>query len=302
MKKLLLIIAVVVVGTSALVLAGRAGGFGRRGYANGPGWRHPGFGGMGLFGPLYNWQGNEMPPLMLGMLDLTDEQKEAIAKLVEESRAKLHVDIEAVLTAEQLEELEQLRESIPWETGRPGGGYLGIGPRGPFAGPDAIPPVLEALDLTEEQETLIAEIREKARTDAAAAETREARREIMQTAHDEILSVLTDEQIEKLEQLCPRAPWELGRGYLGIGPRGPFAGPDGIPPALEALDLTEEQKTAIEAICEEARTDAEAAETRQARREIMQAAHDEILALLTDEQIEQLEQLCPWAPWGRGRW
>ncbi len=49
MKKLLLI-AVVVAGASALVFAGRAGGFGQRGFANGPGWMHPGPGGFGQRG------------------------------------------------------------------------------------------------------------------------------------------------------------------------------------------------------------------------------------------------------------
>jgi len=233
MKKLLLM-AVVVVGTSALVLAGRGGGFGRqgladgtgwmhsgpggfgrRGFANGPGWMRPGPGSRGQFGPLCDWQDDGTPPLMLGILDLTDEQKESVTKLVEESRAKLHADIEAVLTVEQIEKLEQLRESTPWGPGRAGRGYLGIGQRGPFGGPDGTPPVFEALDLTEEQKTAIDEIREQARTDAEAAETRQARREIMQTAHEEILALLTDEQIEKLEQSCPRAPW--GRGGPGRG-------------------------------------------------------------------------------------
>jgi Spy/CpxP family protein refolding chaperone len=169
---------------------------------------HPGFGGVRQFGPLGNWQDETTQPLMLGMLDLTEEQKEAIANLVKDYRAKLHADIEAVLTDEQKEQLEQLRESTPWGPGR---GYLGIGPRGPFAWPDGLPPALEALDLTEEQEKLIAEIRDKARTDAAAAETRQAGGEIMQAAHDEILSVLTDEQIEQLEQWRPWAPWGRGR-------------------------------------------------------------------------------------------
>jgi Spy/CpxP family protein refolding chaperone len=298
MRKLLLT-AVVVVGTSAVVLAGWGGGFARQGFARGPGWMHPGFGGRGQFGPLLNWQDDATPPLMLGMLDLTDEQKEVIAQLVEDSKAKLHADIEAVLTDEQLEKAEQLRESLPWGPGR---GYPGIGPRGLLAGADGIPPVLEALDLTEEQKTAIEQIRDKARADAATAETWQARREIMQAAHDEIMAVLTDEQIEQLEQLRASAAWGPGRGYLGIGPRGPFGGPDGIPPALEALDLTEEQEAAIEAIIEKARTDAAAAETWLARREIVQTAHDEILALLTDEQIEQLQQVCPWAPWCQSRW
>jgi Spy/CpxP family protein refolding chaperone len=300
MKKLLLI-AVVIAGTSALVLAGRGGGFGWQGFANGPvcmqlgpggfgrrgfadrpGPMRPGPGGRGPYGPLCNWQDDTTPPLMLGILDLTDEQKETITNLVEESRAKLHADIEAVLMDEQVGKLQQLRDENE---------------NRPFAG----------LDLTEEQKTAIAEIREKARADAEAAETREAGLDIMQAAHDEILAVLTDEQIEKLEQLRasrPYGPGKPGRGYPAVGPRGSYAGPDG---PLAALDLTEEQEALIAEIRENARADAEAAETREARREIIQAAHDEILSVLTDEQIEKLEQLCPRMPWGRsgsgrGRW
>jgi len=64
--------------------------------------------------------------------------------------------------------------------------------------------------------------------------------------------------------------------------------------------LTEEQKVAIEAIREQARIDAEAAETWQARQEIMQAAHEEVKSVLTNEQIEKLEQVYPRTPWGRG--
>ena len=233
MKKLLLM-AVVVAGTSALVLAGRGGGFGRQGFAGGPGWMHSGPGGFGRqgfangpgwmhaepggrrqFGPLCNWQDDETPPMMLGLLDLTDEQKEAVTTIVQESRAKLHADIEAVLTEEQIEKLEQVRESTPWGPGRPGRGYLGIGPKGPFGGPDGIPPALETLDLTEEQKTAIEAIREQVRTDAEAAETWQAGREIMQAAHDKILALLTDEQIEELEQSHPRSPW--GRGGQGRG-------------------------------------------------------------------------------------
>ncbi|HCO93593.1 MAG TPA: hypothetical protein DIU00_06525 [Phycisphaerales bacterium] len=233
MKKLLFT-AVVIAGTSALVLAGRGGGFGRQGFAggprwvhlgsggfgrrsfaNGPRWRHPDPGGRGQLGPLCYGKDDETPPLMLGLLDLTDEQQEVITKVVEESKAKLHADIEAVLTAEQIEKLEQLRETAPWGAGGPGRGYLSAGPRGRFGGPEGILPALEALDLTEEQKVAIEAIREKARTDAAAAETREAGREIMQTAHEEIMALLTQEQIEALEQFRPGAPW---------GPGGPGRG------------------------------------------------------------------------------
>lgn len=214
MKKLLFI-AVVVVGVSALVLAGKPGGFGRRGYANRPGWMHPESGGRGQYGPLCNWQGDITPPLMLGMLDLTDEQKETITALVEESRAKLKADIEAVLTDEQIEKLEQLRENPLAGPGRPGRGFPGVGPRGSFGGPDDLPPVLEVLDLTEEQQAAITEIHEKARVDAEAAETRQARREIMQAAHEEVLSILTEEQIEKLEELREKRPRGRGRPSRG---------------------------------------------------------------------------------------
>jgi Spy/CpxP family protein refolding chaperone len=213
--------------------------------------------------------------MMLGVLDLTDEQKGVIAKLVEDSRVKLHADIEAVLTPEQVEKLQQLQDD---------------GATHGFA----------VLDLTEEQQTAIAEIRENARAEAQAAETPEARQEIMQAAHEEVLSVLTDEQIEKLEQLSPGAPRGRGghgKGHMGIGPRGPYAGPDG---PLAALDLTEEQEAAIADIRENARSEAQAAETPEARQEIMQAAHEEVLSVLTDEQIEKLEQSYPRTPWGRG--
>jgi Spy/CpxP family protein refolding chaperone len=186
MRKLLFI-AVVVVGVSALVLAGRAGGFGRQGFAKGPEWGHPEPGGREHFGHPGGLRHDGGPQMMLGMLDLTDEQKEVIAKLVEDSREKLHADIKAVLTDEQIEKLQQLRDD---SENRPFGG----------------------LDLTEEQQAAIAEIREKARADVEAAETREARHEIMQAAHEEVWSVLTEEQIEKLEQLGPRALRGRGRG------------------------------------------------------------------------------------------
>ena len=77
--------------------------------------------------------------------------------------------------------------------------------------------------------------------------------------------------------------WDFVEPAVDWGPSGPGAG-------LEALDLTEEQQAAIEQIRAEAREAVQAAETRQARREIMQAAHEEILAVLTAEQLEQLEQ------------
>jgi Spy/CpxP family protein refolding chaperone len=197
---------------------------------------------------------------------------------VEDSRKKLQEDIEAVLTDEQLEELEQLRE-------------------------DRVKHPFDALDLTEEQQAAITEIREQARVDVEAAETRDARHEIIQAAHEEVLSVLTEEQIEKLEQLREERPYGRGgpgKGNIRIGPGRPVGGSDDLRPVFEELDLTEEQKTAIKEIHEQARADAESAETRQARQEIMQAAHEEVLSVLTDEQIEKLEQLREDRPRGRG--
>ena len=158
-----------------------------------------------------------------------------------------------------------------------------------------------ALDLTEEQQAAIEEIRDNAREAAQAAETPEARREILQAAHEEILAVLTPEQLEQLEQL--RAQMWQGRG----GPGGPRGNREFGAWLCGALDLTEEQQAAIEEIRDNAREAAQAAETPEARREILQAAHEEILAVLTAEQLEKLEQLRarvwqgkagPWGPRG----
>jgi Spy/CpxP family protein refolding chaperone len=171
-----------------------------------------------------------------------------------------------------------------------------LGPGGPQMG-------LWMLDLTEEQQALIAEIRENARIDAEAADTPEARREIMQAAHEEILAVLTDEQIEKLEQVHERM--RRGRGgfagwYMSGGSCCLYEDPESFTRICAALELTEEQQALIAEIRENACIDAEAAETPEARREIMQAAHEEILAVLTDEQIERLEQVHERMRRGRG--
>ena len=125
-----------------------------------------------------------------------------------------------------------------------------------------------ALDLTEEQQAAIEEIRDNAREAAQAAETPEARREILQAAHEEILAVLTAEQLEKLEQLRARV-WQ-GKA----GPWGPRGGREYMAWLFGALDLTEEQQAAIEQIREDAIAAAQDAETPEAKRQIMQAAHE----------------------------
>ncbi|MHC4558053.1 MAG: hypothetical protein ACYS80_12200 [Planctomycetota bacterium] len=191
--------------------------------------------------------------------------------------------------------IEQLRQ------GPGGNGQLPClsGPLGPVGTQMG----LWMLDLTEEQQALIAEIRENARIDAEAAETPEARREVMQAAHDEIMAVLTDEQIEKLEQVgerMRRSRGGFGGWNMGKGPCCLYEGPESCTRICAALDLTEEQQALIAEIRENARIDAEAAETSEARREIMQAAHDEIMAVLTDEQIEKFEQVRERMRRGRG--
>jgi Spy/CpxP family protein refolding chaperone len=316
MKKLLLV-AVVVAMASAPALAGRTGPVGRGNRAVKTPQARAGKGNAAALQQQRQRQTEtqriheaawEHMAWLCGALDLTEEQQAAIEEIRDNARQAAqeaetpearreilqaaHEEILAVLTAEQLEKLEQLRARV-WQ-GRGG-------PNGPRGNREYMGWLCGALDLTEEQEAAIEEIRDSAREAAQDAETAEARREIIQAAHEEILALLSPEQLEQLEQL--RAKMWQGRG----GPGGPRGNREFGAWLCGALDLTEEQQAAIEDIRADAVEAAQDAETPEARREIMQAAHEEILAVLTAEQLEKLEQLRakvwhgkggPWGPRG----
>ena len=230
---------------------------------------------------------------LCGALDLSEEQQALIEEIRENAREAAeaaetpearreimqtaHEEIMAVLTEEQLDKLEQMRARL-WQ-GK-------AGPWGPRSGREYMAWLFAALELSKQQQASIEEIRENAREAAEAAKTPEARREIIQAAHQEIMAILTEVQLEKLEQIRARL-WQ-GRG----GPWGPGGGREYMAWLFGALELSEQQQALIEEIRENAREAAEAAATPEARRQIIQAAHQEIMAVLTDEQIEQLEQMC----------
>lgn len=158
---------------------------------------------------------------MLGMLDLSEEQREAINGLIEEHREKLKADIEAVLTEEQIEKLAEAKERLERMKSQRGGygGFRGrgLGPmmepggfrrrfgQGPLRPEDGSGAVmmraLRALNLTQEQKDAIRAIHQEAREAAEAAETPEERRAIMNGVHEQVLEALTDEQVARLEEL-----------------------------------------------------------------------------------------------------
>lgn len=149
-----------------------------------------------------------------------------------------------------------------------------------------------AIELTEEQEALINEIRELARVEAHAAETPQARREIMETARAAIMAVLTPEQIELLEQ----ARTTIRENRI----RRARSGYDRSYGVLWTLELSDEQQALIKELIELGRTEAQAAETPEARREIMENTHEAVMSVLTPEQLEQLEQIRAEKQEGRG--
>ncbi len=211
--------------------------------------------------------------LMLDVLELTQEQKQKLARIESETRTQLQDRIRAMLTEQQQAQLEAAHKQA---------GQAGaiLGPKGDCLQDRTRIRIWEALELTEEQQAFIQETMEAARAAVQAAETAEEKQQIMEQAHDAILSVLTEEQLALLEQI---------RTMLQAGERRTASGIPGIPGILADLDLTEDQIAFIQETLAAAREAAAAAETPEAKREIMQEAHELILTVLTDEQLEQLQ-------------
>ena len=205
------------------------------------------------------------------------ETAEARREIMETAREA----IMAILTPEQIELLEQARTKIRENRSRRA-----------RSGYDRVYGVLWTLELSDEQQALIKDLLELGRAEAQAAETPEARREAMENTHEAVMGVLTPEQLEQLEQI--RAEKQERQGGL-LGNR------EGMPPIFGALELTEEQEIAIQAIYEAARELAAAEDSIEARRLIMQEAQEEVMTtVLTEEQIQQIEDMCAMARVNRG--
>ena len=183
-------------------------------------------------------------------LELTDEQKEQMHAIMGEARQRIH---DEVLTDEQRAELAEQKQArsermLAWMT--------------------------ERHDLTDEQVEQVRAIMAAAHEQGEAADSREAKWEIMKAAFEQIKTdVLTDEQRAAAE--------EARQGHRQ----------DFMTRVADFLEMTDEQKAQAEAILTAAKTEAEAAETPEAKHEIMRAAFEQIKTdVLTDEQRERAEQ------------
>ncbi|MHC4562604.1 MAG: hypothetical protein ACYS8X_07520 [Planctomycetota bacterium] len=195
-----------------------------------------------------------------GDTDKLAELREQAEKLMagrKELHEQLMSQLDDVLTDEQMADVKKLF--------RP---RKGRGHRGPGM-------FLRGLDLSDEQQAQVKAILSEAEQQAEAAETPEAKKEIMQAArkkiHDE---VLTEEQQAKAEAMRKELRHRKGAGMF-----------------LRGLDLTEEQQAQVKGIMAEAKKKGEAAETPETKKEIMKAARKKVFdEVLTDEQREKAEK------------
>jgi Spy/CpxP family protein refolding chaperone len=125
------------------------------------------------------------------------------------------------------------------------------------------------LDLTEEQIAAIDAIRDAAMEALKQAQTPQEARDIIDAMHQDIEAVLTEEQLAALRE-CLRPRMRLN--------------------CLDQIGLTDEQIAAIEAIRQAAMEALKDAETREEVREIMDQMYQDIMAVLTDDQLAALQE------------
>jgi Spy/CpxP family protein refolding chaperone len=138
------------------------------------------------------------------------------------------------------------------------------------------------LDLTADQKAQIKSILEQAKKDAQAATDRADKAKIRKAAFEKIkTSVLTADQVKKLEAMkaAHSGPMQgrMHRPMAGLGKK---------------LGLTDDQKTQIKAIMQQARKDAKAATDKTDKIKIMKAAFEKVkTSVLTGDQRKKLEEL-----------
>jgi Spy/CpxP family protein refolding chaperone len=216
-------------------------------------------------------------------LNLTDEQK-AKAREIRQSYAekiraaegreakreviqKMHEELKALLTEEQQATIQAHRQKMQAQR------------KQDMAKRHAR--IAKQLDMTEEQQAKAKAIRESYAEKIRAAEGRDAKAELVKEMHKELKGLLTEEQKAKAAEM-----WKNRRQ----GRRQEF---------MKALDLTDEQKAKGKAIRQSYREKIQAAETPQAKRELVRKMHQELKALLTEEQLEKLKDMP--RPHGRRR-
>ncbi|MFW6157727.1 MAG: hypothetical protein ACOC8E_00045 [Planctomycetota bacterium] len=148
-------------------------------------------------------------------LDLGEKQKEKIKELREAARDKirdadsreerhklikqLRKDVHAVLTEDQLGQLEKLRERSGGHG--PGTHHRKAGRHGGVLGRH----IGRALDLGEKQKEKIKELREAARDKIRDADSREERHKLIKQLRKDVHAVLTEDQLGQLEKLRERS-------------------------------------------------------------------------------------------------
>lgn len=174
------------------------------------------------------------------------------------------------------------------------------GPKGPKGGDGkGFETATRRLDLTEEQRDKVKEMwgvqkekldKWKSQNHAKLEALRKQMKEIMDSRkklHEdfmkELSTVLTDEQMKKLEKWGH--PGEPGRKGMGKERR-----PMRIEGMFKKLNLTEAQQEQLKKLREETRDKLKAAEDPQAKHEILRDQMDKIRDILTEEQLEKFKE------------
>ena len=183
----------------------------------------------------------------------TDEEKLVILEKMEE-------DLVAVLTEEQAGELELCRAERR-------------DPNRPLVGN-----CMQQLNLSAEQKATIEALRQQAMSDAEAAETREAKLEIIEKLNQDVMNVLDPNQVIQLRACRENSKMILSR-FLAKFEK-----------CLMQLELTEEQEASIQTIRMEARKDFIEAKTAEERRNVLKQMREDIIGILDEEQAVQFQK------------
>jgi Spy/CpxP family protein refolding chaperone len=176
--------------------------------------------------------------------------------------------------------------------------------RGPHAGERGFDRMAQQLNLTDQQKTQIQGLFQTQRqqahsirqdTSLSPQQKQDKLKQLRESTHQQMQSVLTPEQQQKFQQL--RSEHEgMGKDHMGRGGMGPGGGMG----PLAHLNLTPEQKSKIQPIMQSSRQQIQAVradssltpEQKQAKvREIHQNAMSQVNAVLTPEQQQQLQQM-----------
>jgi Spy/CpxP family protein refolding chaperone len=164
--------------------------------------------------------------MLTKQLNMTDEQKTKFQAIVKTNRAELQEIIKrleaqrqtfdkqlnAILTPEQKQKLQQMRERRERMMRRMGQGE---------AGPGILMKAVKELNLPADRAAQVNTILTDAKAKFKEAKgDRDARRTIMKNMMDKLNKVLTGEEMDKLRDLVRDQMGPRGMGPRGMGPRG----------------------------------------------------------------------------------